>query len=239
MVPSGGLIRERRSNMSRRVLKAAAMLPTLIMPWPLKRHYLRHVFGWKLHRKSRIGFAIVLADKVVMEEGAWIGHFNLVMTIGLLHLHRHSSLGFYNRVVGTQRGGGYPNQQDRLSALIIEEHSSVTRSHIIDCTNTVRIGSFTIFAGFRSQILTHSPDFACSSQTTRPVKIGSRCFIGTGSIVLQGSRIPDCSIISAGSVFSGDGGPTHHIYAGSPAQPVKSLPSDYDYFNRKVGRLKP
>jgi len=225
--------------MSRRALKAVAVLPTLLMPWPLKRLYLRRLFGWHLHRKSRIGFSIILADKVVLEEGAWIGHFNLVMPIGLLNLNRHASLGFYNRVVGSQRGGGYPNQPERVSALLIEEHSSITRHHIIDCTNTVRIGRFTIFAGFRSQILTHSPDFASSAQTTRPVEIGSYCFVGTGSIVLQGSRVPDCSIVSAGSVFGSDNGPTHYIYAGNPAQPVKPLPPDYDYFNREVGRLKP
>jgi acetyltransferase-like isoleucine patch superfamily enzyme len=225
--------------MSRRSLKALAMLPTLLMPWSLKRLYLRHVFGWQLHRKSRIGFSIVIADQVVLEEGAWIGHFNLVMPIGLLHLHRQASLGYYNRVVGAQGGGSYPNEPDRVSALVIEQHSAITRHHIIDCSNTVRIGSFTIFAGFRSQILTHSPDLATSSQTTRPVTIGSYCFIGTGSIVLQGSQIPDCSIVSAGSVFSGGGGPSHHIYAGNPARPVKPLPPDYDYFNRKVGRLKP
>jgi len=214
------------------------MLPGLIMPWVLKRLYLQLVLGWKLHRRSRIGFSLILADKVVLEEGAWIGHFNLVMPVGLLHLHRHASLGFFNKIIGAQQVPGFSSEPDRVSALIIEEHAAVTRDHIIDCSNTVEIGRFTTFAGYRSQILTHSPDLSRSTQVTRAVRIGAYCFVGTGSVVLYGSQIPDYSIVSAGSVFSGSGEGGYAIYAGNPAKPVKAVARDLDYFTRTIGRFK-
>jgi hypothetical protein len=185
-----------------------------------------------------MGFSLVLAEKVILEEGARVRHFNLVMPIGLLHLHSHASIGFYNRVIGSQRGPAFPNEPDRVSALIIEEQAALTRYHIIDCSNTVQIGRFATFAGYRSQILTHSPVFATASQATRPVRIGAYSFIGTGCILLYGAEVPDHSIVSAGSVFSTKGGPSYHIYSGNPAKPVKALPKDYAYFTRTIGRLK-
>jgi acetyltransferase-like isoleucine patch superfamily enzyme len=214
------------------------MLPGLFMPWPLKRLYLQMAFGWSLHRSSRIGCSIVLADRVVLEEGARIGHFNIIMPIGLLHIGPKASLGYFNKIIGGQKVPGFSSEHERMSALIIEEHAAVTRDHIIDCSNTVRIGRFTTFAGYRSQILTHSPDLSRSAQTTRPVTIGAYCFIGTGTILLYGSEVPDYSIVSAGSVYSGSGDGSYAIYAGNLAKRVKSVPQDLDYFTRTVGRFK-
>jgi acetyltransferase-like isoleucine patch superfamily enzyme len=207
------------------------------MPWPLRRRFLQATLRWKLHPRSRIGLSLILADQVVLEEGAWIGHFNLIMPVGLVHLHAHASLGHMNRIGGAQRTPTFSAETDRQSALIIEEHAAVTRSHIIDCCNTVTIGRFATFAGYRSQILTHSPDLTRSTQTTRPVRIGAYTFVGTGCIVLYGADLPDYSILSAGSVLTRKGEETHRIYSGNPAVPVKELPRDLHYFNRTVGRF--
>jgi acetyltransferase-like isoleucine patch superfamily enzyme len=208
-----------------------------LLPWTLRRRLLQAAFGWKLHPKSRIGLSLVLADHVVLEENASIGHFNRIMPVGLVHLHAHASLGHFNNVGGAQRTAMFAAETERRSALIMEEHAAVTRHHIIDCTNTVTIGRFSTFAGYRSQILTHSPDFARSTQTTRPVRIGAYCFVGTGCIVLYGAELPDCSILSAGSVLTRPGEETHRIYSGNPAMPVKELPADLHYFHRTVGRF--
>ena len=173
------------------------------LPWPLQRLVLRALLGWKLHPTSRIGMSLILADRVVLEEGARIGHLQPISPIGLLHLERFAVLGHGNIVGGGQRSPNYREEPDRVSALILEEHAAVTRHHILDCSNTIVIGRFTTFAGYRSQILTHSPDFSRSHQTTRPVRIGSYCFVGTGSIILFGSELPDFCFLGAGSVLSG------------------------------------
>jgi serine acetyltransferase len=209
----------------------------VLMPRGLKRRYLQAVFGWKLHPKSRIGFSLVFADHVVLDERARIGHFNLIMPVGLVHLHAHATLGHLNYVGGAQRTGLYSSEADRRSALIVEEHAAVTRRHIIDCSNTITIGPFATFAGCHSQILTHSPDFASSTQRTRPVRIGAYCFVGTGCIILYGAELPDYSILSAGSVLTRKCEETHRIYSGNPAVAVKELPANLHYFHRTVGRF--
>lgn len=209
----------------------------LLLPWPLRRYLYRLAFGWQLHPTSRIGFSLVLADHVILEEGAWIGSLTLIMPVGLIHLHRFASVGPLNRIVGAQRTRLFSSEVDRKSALIVEEHAAITRSHIIDCCNTVTIGKFTTFAGYCSQILSHSPELARSTQTTRPVRIGSYCFVGTGCIVLYGAELPDFCVLSAGSVLTRKEEATHQIYTGNPAVAVKELPADLHYFHRTIGRF--
>jgi acetyltransferase-like isoleucine patch superfamily enzyme len=140
-------------------------------------------------------------------------------------------------VVGAQKTSLYSAETERRSALIIEEHAAVTRHHMVDCSNTVTIGRFATFAGYGSQILTHSPDLATSTQGTRPVRIGAYCFTGTGCIVLYGSELPDFSILSAGSVLTRQCSESYRLYSGNPAAPVKELPADLHYFHRTTGRF--
>lgn len=52
-----------------------------------------------------------------------------------------------------------------------------------------------------------------------PVKIGNHCFIGTGTVVMPGSVIGDCSIVGAGTVVRGTVEP-YSIVIGSPAKKV-------------------
>ena len=54
----------------------------------------------------------------------------------------------------------------------------------------------------------------------RPVRIGSRCFIGASSIILPGVTIGDECIIGAGSVVFQDV-PPRSLAAGNPARIVK------------------
>jgi acetyltransferase-like isoleucine patch superfamily enzyme len=101
----------------------------------------------------------------------------------------------------------------------------------VDCSGGVTIGAFTTFAGFRSQILTHSIDLETNLQTTGPVSIGKYCFIGTNSVLLMGSRLPDFSVLGAKSLLNKPYEETHWLYAGVPARPVKRLRLDLDYFH--------
>jgi acetyltransferase-like isoleucine patch superfamily enzyme len=114
-------------------------------------------------------------------------------------------------------------------------HSAITHRHLIDCTNEVRIGTHSTIAGWRTQILTHGIDLTLSHQTSRPVVIGSYCFVGTGSILLKGSRLPDRSVLSAGSVLLTQESEECALYSGVPAQKVRDLAPDSAYFTRQEG----
>ncbi len=55
----------------------------------------------------------------------------------------------------------------------------------------------------------------------RPVRIGARCFIGGGSMILPGVSIGDDCIVGAGAVVSDDV-PSRSIVGGNPARILKS-----------------
>lgn len=67
---------------------------------------------------------------------------------------------------------------------------------------------------------------------SRPIKIGSRCFIGGGSIVLPGVTIGDECIVGGGSVVFEDV-PPRSIVIGNPARVLRS-----DIEVGAYGRLK-
>lgn len=64
---------------------------------------------------------------------------------------------------------------------------------------------------------------------TLPVKIGKHCFIGTGSVLMPGCSIGDCSIVGAGTVVRGNVEP-YSIIIGSPA---KKVGDTRDYVRKK------
>lgn len=213
-------------------------LASLLLPWSARRGFLEKQFGYQLHPTSRIGLSWILPERLVLEAGACIGHLNICKGVALLHLGEHSSIGNLNWITGFPRGSHSPHfaeETDRLPQLLIGAHSAITHRHLIDCTNTVTIGKFTTFAGFQSQILTHSIDLARSRQASAPVRIGDYCFVGTNSVLLGGSALPDYSVLGAKSLLNKTFTDTHHLYAGVPAKPVQSLPTDYAYFLRTEG----
>lgn len=59
------------------------------------------------------------------------------------------------------------------------------------------------------------------SGAVRPIRIGERCFIGGGSVVMPGVTIGDGCVIGAGSVVTGDI-PSASIAAGNPARVLRT-----------------
>lgn len=87
----------------------------------------------------------------------------------------------------------------------------------------VEIGVHTIIAN-DVKILAH--DAAIKRLTgyteVRPVKIGARCYLGAGAIVLPGAVIGDESVIGAGAVVRGEI-PPGSLAVGTPARVVASI----------------
>src|SRR5580765_7755652 len=213
------------------------MFFSLLLPWGLRRPFLEKQFGYTLHPSSRIGLAWILPERLVMEANTTIGHLTLCKNIALLHLQEHASIGRGNWITGFPQGPSphFASETDRRPHLIIGAHSAITHRHLIDCTNTVTIGKFTTFAGFRSQILTHSIDLERKRQTSAPVRIGDYCFVGTNCVLLGGSALPDCSVLGAKSLLNKSFSETHQLYAGVPAKALQPLSPDLPYFHRSEG----
>src|SRR3546814_16188155 len=75
-------------------------------------------------------------------------------------------------IVGEAGASYFSSSPNRKSALIMHEHSGITRKHLLDCSDTIEIGKFSLVAGWRSQILTHSPDFEKNRQMCLQTVIG-------------------------------------------------------------------
>ena len=210
---------------------------SILLPWPLRRRVLEKYFGYDLHSMSRIGMAWIRPERMILEAHSRIGHFTVCKGLDLLWLKEYSRLGKGNWVTGFPLGEHehFKHQVERKPQLIMEVHSAITNRHIIDCTNTVHIGSFSTFAGFRSQILTHSIDLENCRQSSAPVTIGNYCFVGTNCVLLGGSGLPNYSVLGAKSLLNTDYQQEYHLYAGVPAKPVKELNKDYRYFMRTTG----
>ena len=218
-------------------MKKIWMFVSLFLPWSVRREILKKQFGYEIHPGAKIGWAWVFPARLIMEEGTRIDHLTVCKNIDLLHLKAHSTIGRGNWITGFPLGPSphFAHQADRHPELIVEEHSAITHRHLIDCTNSVTIGKFTTVAGFQSQIITHWIDIEQSRQTSAPVRIGDYCFVGTNSVLIGGSALPNFCVLGAKSFLNKAFTETHQLYGGVPARPVQSLSPDCKYFRRTEG----
>ena len=218
-------------------MKNILMLLSFLLPWPLRRSFLESQFGFQIHPTARIGLAWILPSHLIMEEGSTIGTATVCKGIDLLHLKAHAIIGRANWITGFPLGTSthFAHQTDRRPELIVGEHSAITNRHLLDCTNSVKIGRFTTFAGFHSQIISHSIDLEQNRQSSKPVRVGDYCFIGTNCVLLGGSALPDFSVLGAKSLLNKPFTETYQLYGGVPARPIKALPRDSEYFQRTEG----
>lgn len=210
---------------------------SFLLPWKMRRAFLEQQFGFRIHPTARIGLAWVLPSRLIMEENTSIGDLTVVRNLDLLHLKAQASIGRGNWVTGFPLGDSahFASETDRRPELIMGEHSAITHRHLLDCTNTITIGRFTTVAGFQSQFISHTIDIAQNRQTSHPISIGDYCFLGSNSVLLGGSVLPDYCVLGAKSLLNKAYGQTHRLYGGVPARELTALSPDCGYFNRDHG----
>lgn len=219
-------------------MKKIILLLTTLLPSAVKIPIYRIFFKWDIHDSSKIGFSVLLCDHLILKSGSVIGSMTVVKGVSVLQLDENSKLGSLNWVTGFPliKSKHFDLDINRDPKLHIKSHGAVTNRHIIDCTDSVTIGRFTTFAGFRSQVLTHSINLKQSRQRCSPVEIGDYCFIGTGSILLPGAKVPDKSVLAAGSVLSDALTNECGLYGGVPAKFIKKIDLDeHLYMSRSEG----
>jgi acetyltransferase-like isoleucine patch superfamily enzyme len=173
-----------------------------------------------------------------MCEGSRIDHLTVAIHLDRMELGAFATIGRGNWITGFPKGDTTPHfrhQPDRDPALVMGEHSAITKSHHIDCTARIDIGAFTTIAGYQSQLLTHSIDVLENRQNATPIRVGHHCFVGTRCVMLGGAVLPDYSVLGAASLLNRSLEEPFALYAGSPAKLVKELPKDAGYFHREIG----
>lgn len=196
------------------------------------------LFPGKISRTASIGVSLLDADQLNLGPGSRIGHFTVVRNLSEVSLEPNARIGTFNWIFGARRTAAFSDKVDRVSALKIRTGGAITSRHIIDCTDTVEIGAFATIAGFRSQILTHSIDIKQNRQLCAKVYIGDYCFVGTGVIILKGAHLPSHSVLSAGSVYSGEGEGNHQLYSGNPAKAVRKIDKMAKYMFRECSHVR-
>lgn len=219
------------------MLRALIQVLLFPLPWGLRRHALRALFGYEIHPTARIGCSVILAKRCVLHAGARVRQLTLVKNLELLEVRTNGRLGNLNWVTGFPLGNSahFQHETDRFPGLVIEEHAAVTNRHYIDCTDRVVIGAFSTLGGFWTQILTHSIDMRTNRQSCKPITVGAYCFVGTGCVLLKGSALPERSILGAGSVLSRRMEDPGMLYSGVPAVAIREIEADKGYFVRETG----
>jgi acetyltransferase-like isoleucine patch superfamily enzyme len=193
-----------------------------ILPSPLATLALR-MLGHKIGRRVRIGYSLLLADRICLDDDTYIGHLNLLCCECLL-LRRGAWIGRLNILWGPIRlvlrrdaAVGNSNKITRgplgsvtvgVAQLKLGHWSKLTANHRVDCTRSVLVGDYSTIAGVGSQIWTHGyvHDLAGPGQyrIDGRVLIRNNVYIGSGAIINAGVTIGEAAIVGSGTVVAND-----------------------------------
>lgn len=215
-------------------MKLLLRLFIVILPWKLKRFCLTHFFNYEIHPTAKIGFSYIYPKHLIMEENTIIGHLNVAIHLDLIHMEKEATIRQRNWITGfpSDDKSHFQEYPNRKPCLIMKQDSAITKQHIIDCTDTITIGEFTSIAGYGTQMLTHSTSLKYNQQSCEPITIGHHCFVGTRSIILPGSILPNHCVLGAGSVLNKKMEEEYTLYGGVTAKNIKSLDKSLEYLNR-------
>lgn len=206
----------------------------IFLPWKMRRQILNRFYHYQIHPTARIGISYIYPERLIMEEGATIGHLNVAIHLELIHMKKDSTICQRNWVTGFPLKDKTKFQRfpDRRPYLIMEKDSAITKQHHIDCTDLVSIGELSVVAGYGTQILSHSTSLEYDDGGCAPIIIGHHCFVGTRSIILPNSALPNFSVLGAGAVLSKRYTEEYVLYAGVPARFIKKENASYKFFHR-------
>lgn len=223
--------------MSKRALVAAICAAPF--PWSIRRLVLKIVCGFQIEKTAYISrWSLIMPRRLEMGQGSFIGSCTLCKGLELLRIDDFGRIGALNWITAFPLGTKsrhFELDSERKPWLIVERHAAITNRHLIDCTDKVVLGAFSTFAGFRSQILTHSIDLNAARQRCKPVRIGHHCFVGTACVCLGGSFLPDNSVLGAQSLLNKEHDKEGYLYGGVPAKPIQPVDREDEYFLRTTG----
>jgi len=195
-------------------------LITLFFPSKIARFALI-IMGHNIKFGAKIGISFICAEKIFLQEGVRVGHFNFVR-VNRLVMRRNATLGRSNLIngplsviLGVQAAIGNRNKILRgpLGLVVsgpalfrLGELTKITADHRIDCTASVTVGAFSTIAGTSCELWTHG---YVHDQTgpgryriDGPVRIGHNVYIGSASVITAGVTIADGVIIGAGTTVA-------------------------------------
>ena len=207
----------------------------VFLPWKVRRIILNKCWGYDIHPKAHIGLSYIYPKFLKMDEGARIGHLNVAIHLERIIMEKDCTISQKNWITGfpIDDKSNFQDFPDRKPWLVMKTDSAITKNHLIDCTDMVTIGEYTSIGGYGTQILSHSTSRMLNRQSCAPITIGHHCFVGTRSIILPGSLLPNQSVLGAGAVLKKQFSNSFALYGGVPAKYVKDMDASYEFFHRK------
>lgn len=172
----------------------------------------------QINKDARIGFSWISARRIELDENTRIGHFNLIKVDSLVVKkrayikHLNFIKGDFSLILGSDSWINHSNKISTIGhsyhpvKLELLSHAKIGVSHLLDMTDSIRIGEYSMLAGSDTQIWTHS--FYYSKETAKiaridaPVLIGSHCYIGSRCCITSGVTIGDAITVGAQTCVS-------------------------------------
>lgn len=166
----------------------------------------------------KIGFSLIIADKIVLSDASRIGHLNIIKCKQML---LGGSIGHLNFIKGDftieMEANSHIGNQNKISSLgrsyhkvklLLRKYASINTRHLLDMTDSISIGVGTTLAGADTQIWTHGFYFSHTSfkkaRIDAPVKIGNHCYIGARCTILSNVIVGDGVTVGANCCISKD-----------------------------------
>lgn len=198
-------------------MRRLVLLVLVVVPCRLRILFYRHVFGWKIGSRVRIGFSYISADRVDIGDNVRIGHFNNIRGVRELVIGSDTYLLNFNQLFGASYDF-FP------CSVTIGKNVGIMSRHYLDCAGTIVIGDQAKLAGRDSHLWSHTVTLIDGGQKLVPttVKIGQKVYVGARS-TLVGCSIPAEAMVGAGAVVTKnfENEPGRVLIAGNPAKVVK------------------
>lgn len=213
-----------------------ALLPSFI-----KIPLYRWLYGYRIGKQVKIGFSpFVGVPHCNIGDHVRIGHFNLFYRVENLTFGEHTEFGFLNLVRGGHevRFGPYVTvlRQNTFNSILERDFLEpadatlelgagvfIAAGHWLDFSHRITIGAHSIIGGRNSSLWTHN------RQRARAIEIGEHCYLGSEIRVAPGVILPPFSVVSLGSVLTGEIDQPRTLIGGNPASIVRPL-SERDLF---------
>ena len=167
-------------------------------------------------KNAKIGFSIIITDKLFMASNCQIGNFVFILVPSVImedssrikfftiikgkfnvRLEEDSTIGKCVKIVN-------PLYNDKLTTFFLGKYSTISSHAFVDVSRDVSIGHNSCLAGIGTQVFTHSFYHMKDCRNVKvvsPVKIGNNVYVGTRSILLSGITIADNITVGAGAVI--------------------------------------
>ena len=185
------------------------LLPTFLMRFIYKLFQYKRI---RISKGCRIGFSVIISDKIELTNKSRIGHLNFIKCNKILI--QGGGIDNLNFIRGEfsviMKRNSLIHNQNKISSigrkyhevyLLLEKGSRIGVKHTLDMTDCISFGINSRLAGTETQIWTHSFLYSNNGdhliRLDAPVIIGNNCYIGTRCTILSGVELTNNCTVGA------------------------------------------